>query len=537
MKNSASTSLTTGRLVVLGTLVQRTEMSLEATDAEGTLATDGLGRPTLFGTAIAGALFDTMRRCGHQLPPALTTPPTAGARVLSDSCLLTWNCHARVTTIDMPSHARRQHVAIRQDSGAAAPDLLFATQTIAAGTRWPLVLEFDLLDWSRLTPQQSSEWTTDKAVAVLCQALDEWSDERCWLGGQVSRGLGWMRLEDCRIIHLPDQHALTWHSDLDQSPEDGAFDIESAAAALLSPSLGGVQLVPQCRESESENGNALDGSDAWIYVRLRGLLDFGQPRTDGWGLDTLSHTASPREGIHDHASARSRTLAPEGDGSFFSRRQSGTGEDRSGYAPDKVLALTPRLRQRPGQAEWVVEPFIAGSAIAGPIRHELSRRHRLNGLDVLDPVTGLTYAPTGNPTSDIGVWFGERHGSDDARASMLMVRDAFLSEPQRDSWLKFQAEHHAEDELRGSTYGDAKFTREVLALACFEWEMVLAAPAHQGATLEALAAELTGLLDGHALAIGGAVWRGHGRGRWRLTERSCTRAGERWLSKEKPKNA
>lgn len=537
MTNSVMKSLTTGRLVVLGTLVQRTEMSLGATDAEGALATDGLGRPTLFGSAIAGALFDTMRRCGHQLPPSLTTPPTAGARVISDSCLLTWNSHAQAMDGDMPSHASRQHVAIRQDSGAAAPDLLFATQTIAAGTRWPLVLELDLLDWSRLTPLQACDWTTGKAVAVLCQALEEWSDERCWLGGKVSRGLGWMRLEGCRVIHLPDQYALTWHSDLDQSSEDGAFDIERAAAALLSPSLGGAQLVTPLQESERRNEGVPGDSDAWIYIRLRGLLDFGQPRDDGWGLDTLSHTAGPREGIHDHLSARRMTLAPEGDASFFSRRQPGSNQDRSGYAPDKVLALTPRMRQRQGQAEWVVEPFIAGSAIAGPIRHELSRRHRLNGLTVLDPVTGLTYGPAGNPTSDISVWFGERHGSDDARASMLMVRDAFLSEPHRDSWLKFQAEYHAEDELRGSTYGGAKFTREVLAVACFEWEIVLAAPVHQRATLEAFAAELTGLLDGHELAIGGAVWRGHGRGRWRLTERSCIRAGERWVSKEKADHA
>ena len=403
------------RTLFVGTLVQESFLSVGGSDDPTTsldspFCLDGLGRPTLRGTGLAGSLVATLRRILHPQPVPATISGSQHGR--QPSVWRCFNSHPAKSTQPVV----RQHVAIDARTGAAANSMLFDVETLPPGTRWPFLLEV--------------ETDRDPDAAEQARAvLRHWAAGRCLLGREVARGLGWMRLEGCREYRLTTEHAGSWPCA--RATDHYPSYIEAHFTDLAAP-------VDYEREP-------LPG-----WCEISGTLSAGEYRPDWiegadangcYGLDSLS--------IGGHASDEltatwsERFLAPDG-----------LANPGTGFDPD--FAVVTFARADAQQCERL--PYIPGSSLRGPLRHALSRLIRAR--QAFEDKEG-----TDDPAL-VQSLFGSTRQS-----AKLLLQDAFpaLDADLRLAWFQ----HHAEDEFTGSTYQSAKFDRLAVMTGRFRWKMVL----------------------------------------------------------------
>lgn len=529
-----------GLILITGVLVQRSAMSVGGSDEDGvlddTFCRDGRGRPTLRGTTLAGALLDSIRKCGYpDLPPTVTGDAKVkrNDHFHGESVLRVWTTHPqdcwhRHDEDYVAQYLPRVGVGIRQDTGAAKSGALYDIEILPAGTRWPLVVELDLWRYRQLHQGhgRSKPLTEDGLLSALLAGLGEWQDERCWIGRSVASGLGWMALESVKMRSIPAEKSLQWPQVAlydEQRNERRDFDQLSEKLAAI-----GSEVSSTSNKLSSANG-------AWVYLKLGGTIRAGA-RSDGYGLDSLS--------IGGHQAGWSEA----GGKHLLKPKELKTGAPFPEKPSDMALAMTPSpATASQGQDEsW--EPFIPGSGIRGALRHALSRGRRKSGEAVRDPLTGSFYVPdkrSESPAPDtysIGELFGalpaksppaadSKSGTQPTHSSRLLIRDAGLSDNSRVDWRYAVLQMHAEDEFTAGVYANSKFDRMAVLYGKFEFQMVVEAPPDEEALAHAAINEIMGQLEGdegHGLALGGGQWRGHGWVEWCCDSLLETRAGETW---------
>ncbi len=441
------------RTLFVGTLVQDSFLSVGGTDdpwttVDSPFCRDGMDRPTLRGTGLAGALVATLRRLRGTVPSAVSGAVGGGW----PSLWRTFHSHPEGD----PAPAFRQHVAICAETGAAAEGALFNVETLPPGTRWPFLLEVDT--------------SRDAEAAALARAvLAEWQLGRCWLGREVARGLGWMRLDSLSEYTLSSEHVGQW-------PQAGQAqdypDYIARVFAAQSTSLKPVWTEPVGMLEIS--GRLIAGPRTPVE---------GMDEDEGYGLDSLS--------IGGHASD---TLVAQHDANFLAPL--GLAAPAAGFDPDQTVVMVERRTGR--------EPYVPGSSLRGPLRHALGR---------------LLHA-SGRPASLVDRLFGSK----DKGSARLLIRDAFLVEgaPLHLAWLQ----QHAEDEFVGGVYGSAKFDRVAVMTGSFAWRMVLEGTVEELREFEENALQpLRELAEDGQIGFGGGQWRGHGWLRWEFdTDRKLQEA-------------
>lgn len=437
------------RTLFVGTLVQESFLSVGGRDdptasMDSPFALDGLKRPTLRGSGLAGALVATLRRILRPQPVPKTISGSTDGRQPS-----VWRCF-NSHPLASSKFVVRQHVAIDPRTGAAATGMLFDVETLPPGTRWPFLLE---VDTSR----------DQQAVDLARQVLGHWAAGRCLLGREVARGMGWLRLEDCREYTLTTEHFEQWPCARDAN--DYPKYIKAQFPDLARPV-----------ETASE---PLPG-----WCEISGTLTAGDYQPDwhgdgktAWGLDSLSiggHASEELAANEELVAAWSdRFLAPDG-----------LANPGRGFDPDFAVVTCERL------------PYIPGSSLRGPLRHALARLLRARG-----ETDGKDDPPL------VRALFGTIK----ERSAKLLIQDAF-SDPDADLRLAW-FQHHAEDEFAGGAYGPAKFDRVAVMSGHFRWKMVLEdASAAERQALQ----ELFTLAQHGQLGIGGGQWRGHGWLHWQI---------------------
>lgn len=438
------------RTLFVGTLVQESFLSVggrddPASSLDSPFCLDGRERPTLRGSGLAGALVATLRRMRRSESDPVPSTISGSSDGRQPSVWRCFNSHP----IARHESVVRQHVAIDAQTGAAATGLLFDVETLPPGTRWPFLLEVDT-------------FRDPQAADMARQVLGHWAAGRCLLGREVARGLGWLRLEDCREYRLTAERAEQWPCAW--AADDYPRYIETQFPHLAQPVETATQPLPGWCEI---NGTVSAGEykPAW--------------QGDGetiWGLDSLS--------IGGHASDElaatwsDRFLAPDG--------LANPGADGA-FDPD--FTVVTYARQGDGDVSERL-PYIPGSSLRGPLRHALARLRRAKG----------------ESDKDVLELFGTTEQS-----AKLLIRDAFPDPGVDLSLAWFQ--HHAEDEFAGSTYGSGKFDRVAVMQGCFRWRMVLEdASADERQALE----ELFALARTGQIGIGGGQWRGHGWLQWHI---------------------
>jgi len=319
------------RTLFVGTLVQESFLSIGGRDlAEPTVDSpfcrDGLNRPTLRGTGLAGALIATLRRLHPNNIPTSISYSDEGRQ---PSVWRFFNAHP------LTQHfAYRQNVKIADKTGAAAEGALFNTETLPPETYWPFLLE---VDTSRET----------RAADLAREALSHWAAGRCLIGIDVARGMGWMRLENLHEYTIPIDRLGDWPN-ADQSENYPSY-LENTFRS--NPVFKATSALP-----------------GWLEIT--GTLSAGE-REDGYGIDSLS--------VGGHASEE---LAAEWDGRFLAPDGLTETAAKALFDPDFAIATWKR-----GNARL---PYIAGSSLRGPLRHALTRHLRAQGkpTKVVDSLFG-----------------------------------------------------------------------------------------------------------------------------------------------------
>lgn len=324
------------RTLFVGTLVQESFLSVggvddPATTVDSPFCRDGLDRPTLRGTGLAGALIATLRRhLGDKVPETIS----GSDKGRQPSIWRFFNSHPASGS----GSAYRQHVAIDERTGAAATSMLFNVETLPPGTCWPFLLEVD-------TSRDAS------AANLAREALAHWAAGRCLLGREVARGLGWMRLVGLREYELtPDQVDLWPRA---TRSDDYLGYIEEQFAQL-------AQNVPAADKP-------LPG-----WVEITGSVIAGE-HEDGWGIDSLSIGGHASEELLAAWDAE-RFLAPDG-----------MNDPGAAFDPDFAIVT---FEQRAADGSPARLPYIPGSSLRGPLRHALARLQRARGKP-LQPVEEL----------------------------------------------------------------------------------------------------------------------------------------------------
>ncbi len=432
------------------TLVQDSALSVSGLDRESGAdqpftIVDGV--PTIAGRALKGAAVAMARRFFDPLPRAVSDDIQYGALRRS-----IWE-FADVTTTATPR--LRAGVGIRQKTGARAHGVLYDREVIPAGTHWPLVIRVD-----RSYAVNDNEFT--EAEGILGYVLEKhWKEGRCWLGGDVARGLGWCHLEDLKAYRFDAESYDRW--------------VVSGRTHLPDP-LTAIPMVEPTR--------------SWCFRTLDIEVSFGEYRPDpnesAWGLDMLAI------GTHD----AERTVQPTGDGEWAKPAWAA-----NAATPDALL--TDRTILMDGN-----RPLLPGSSFRGPLRHAYSRAERAAGREVKDP-----HPFQGNVGEDdpAGRAFGTVN-----RSSRILIRDARAEE----GWAAARLHMHAEDEFSAGSYGSAKRDGVRLLKGVFPVSIVV-----EGPTPEEVEPLVTLIEDqvalgalGH-LPIGGHKTRGAGWGRWHVCRR------------------
>lgn len=272
-KEEALMDKTPYRTLFVGTLVQDSFLSVGGTDdpfttVDSPFCRDGLKRPTLRGSGLAGALIATLRRLKGHVPPEISG--SDAGRIPS-----VWRfCNSQSPKDTAP--AFRQHVAIDSRTGAAAEGALFNVETLPPGTCWrPFILEVDT--------SSKHEWAD-----LAREALMHWAAGRCLVGGEVARGLGWMTLKDLNEYTLTVAHADLWPNAEESEDYPGYIAKQLGTPRLVSPAA-----------------TTMPGWNEYSYSISVGL------RADDYGIDSLS--------IGGHASEE---LVAEWDDRFIDKKGS-----------------------------------------------------------------------------------------------------------------------------------------------------------------------------------------------------------------------
>ncbi|GBD27734.1 hypothetical protein HRbin30_03089 [bacterium HR30] len=431
------------------TLVQDSALTVSGLDRESSAdhpftLVDGV--PTLVGRGLKGAAVAMAKRFFDPLPRAVSDDIKYGALRRS-----VWE-FANATPMDSDVIPRlRAGVGIRHKTGARAKGVLYDREVIPAGTKWALHFR---VDWS----YAENESEASEAEGILGYVLAEhWAKGRCWLGGDVARGLGWCHLEDLKAYRLDESSYERW--------------VQSDRKELPPP----LETVPTVEPTRS-----------WCFRTLDVELVFGEyqpnPGEPAWGLDMLAIGPHNAEGM----------VQPTGDGTWAK--------------PSWVASETPTpetiFTDRPILMDGA-RPLIPGSSVRGPLRHAFSRAERAAGRNVQDP--HLVQGNVGD-NDPAGQAFGTVN-----RSSRILIRDARAE----GEWAAAKLHMHAEDEFSAGSYGTAKRDAVRLLKGVFPVRIVVEGPTPQ--EVEPLVALIDRQIAlgalGH-LPIGGHKTRGCGWGRW-----------------------
>ncbi|MBX3372780.1 MAG: hypothetical protein KF817_03020 [Phycisphaeraceae bacterium] len=376
--------------VFTGTLVQESPLSVSGIDRASAVDSPLAmvdGKPILAGRGLKGAAVAMARRFFDPLPRSVSESLGQQTSLRRSA----WEFASTQPQGDRRT-AIRANVGILQKTAARAKGVLFDTETVPTGTRWPVVFR---VDW-RLAGDEAEE-----AEGILGYVLSRhWAEGRCWLGGSVARGLGWCRVDNLFAHRLDSAAYETW--------------IESGRTTLRGP----LPSIPTVEPTRSWHFRTRD-------VRIR----FGEyvPEADGevWGLDMLA------VGVHDSEQGVQRL----GDGQWARPTCALNGPAIAEVATDRPILMD-------GD-----RPVLPGSTVRGPLRHALSRAHRAAGETVTDPHE--VHGKVG--TQDVA---GKVFGTVD-QSSRVLIRDGIAEGAWAAARLHMHAEDEFSAGSYGSAKRDA----------------------------------------------------------------------------------
>ena len=308
----------------------------------------------------------------------------------------------------------------------------------------------------------------EEAEGILGYVLSKhWLEGRCWLGGDVARGLGWCHIKDLHAYRLDAAAYETWVAN-GRTTLPGVLPKPESAIPIVEPTR------------------------AWCFRACDVSLQFGEYRPDQgeppWGVDMLAI------GSHNF----DRGVQVTGNGTWARPAWAATTPFPTDLSTDRAF-----LTEGAG-------PLVPGASLRGPMRHLFSRIKRVAGKHIRDPHE--VQGDVGNE-DEAGRVFGTV-----VQSSRVLVRDAHV-EP---GWSAARLHMHAEDEFSAGSYGSAKRDAVRMLSGTFRTQIIVEGP--DDGAVGPLCKSIDQLIDvgtiGH-LAVGGHKTRGAGWGRWLASWRNC----------------
>ena len=489
------------RYIIRGVLEQQTPLSVGGnrnnTDEgfEGVdmvLAKDGKKRVTLRGTTLAGALISTARLLygKDKLPNTITegSPQNQdkdNPNRLQESHWIFHHAHyhhpKKNHTTDI-TFDKRDLVSIRQKTGAAMHGALYNVQTLPAGTKWDFLMEVD-------TWQKNSD-VCKTAVSIALNTLKQW-EKICWLGRDIARGLGWLKLNDIKVYKLENEHALIW-------PDSG----NEPLGVLDNWNNDSSKPSSQPLTDYSELMNEYPPVNSPFHCG-KIIISTGADSDECYGFDNISVVAGQavkKEGDNKPKKYRQPEFDKNDHWLYPIGQERSKYDGSDGNDDDNTANVDCRL------ATWEDgTPFIPGSGLRGPLRHALSWLLRKQGIQVWEPGTDESI----EKDDIVAQMFGSTEHS-----GLLLIRDAEITEANKKHWKVFYQEMHAEDEFTQGVFGESKFDRPALLNAEFEADYCLINPEDLSdddfRSMCCCLDLLNTLGKNQFIGIGGGKWKGLG---------------------------
>lgn len=411
------------RTVFIGKLEQQTSLSiggsLESVEHDFPLARDGLGRFTIRGTSLAGAIISLLRKCEITIDDHIS-----GERYGRQQSR--WIIHNSHPTNKNLAVENRQMVRLNHATRTAEEGALFEVETLPKGITWDLFLEVDVL----------FDEPGYLAMAKLAFALKQLQDQGGYLGANAARGMGLVLLKNLKAYHLTAEDIDWWPDSTIDDPISYFIQqcqIKNRSTLSLEEIADTVQTNP---------------AKAWYYLNINSAIPVGK-RMDGYGVDSLSIGGHKSMDIVNEVNQY--YLLPDP------------------LIPDKYnveneidhFFVSTRILSNNKQQEMI--PFIPGSSIRGSFRHSAYRMlNHCSDLSLRKEFLRLFGTETDENTQS---------DSENMISGALIIHDAYLEKEFRMAvW-----ENHAEDEFAQGVYGTGKFNRSVLMEGDFQVSMKIEA--------------------------------------------------------------
>lgn len=473
------------------------------------IAKNGEGEYTLRGTGLAGAFIATACQLYNTLPGEISEQSpleyhkkmkrkfereNSDKKITYEQWLAKqprmpeslWLFH-HAHPLNKPEHSEiRDNVAIRQKTGAAKDGAKFDAETLPAGTQWSFLMEVD-----QYRDIDNNNNNSVNADSIALNTLQHWQDHGCWLGKDVARGLGYMKLKQINIYQLTTDHIDRW-------PDSGKTPCEP---------LQGLSSMTLNEDEQTELKNQCKPDQKPCIASGSITIQVGQDAqgTDSYGLDMLSVGGNNGKKQEDKNSGKVIDYPKEMQGkAFLEQRKNklitplGQKQDTYFEFQDKDIDFHIAVTRKNG----TYIPHIPGSAMRGPLRHSLSWLLRKQDNPVWEPAGENEHPASGE--EDIVL---KLYGSTQ-RSTSLLISDAL---PVDDDWLMLVLEMHAEDEFTQGVYCSSKFDRTCLTKGTFKAHFEL--QANNEEELIAMTTELEKLQTlgkNQFIPIGGGQWKGLG---------------------------
>jgi CRISPR/Cas system CSM-associated protein Csm3 (group 7 of RAMP superfamily) len=449
---------------------------------------DGLGRLTIPGTSLTGALVEAAARTGfvHQDATSVPTRRIAEQQLLhggwitgklaaglpqreqlqdEDAVQSLWKVAAahlddRTT---QPLVQWRQGVGIRHSTGATAAThgALYDSEFIPAGTRWWTIMDLDT-------------WHGGPGIEILALLAWHQLDHGCSvLGRNAARGMGRIKLlqQHSLCVRLPlSREAIVLWPD---SSQDWTTHFQQVHSQLMGwRRFTGVEfesldqaMHKAAARAQAEGSGLKQTRPAWCFLQMEfelGAAPGPAPAADpelgtfGWeGLHVGGHPALALVG----------ELDARGDTHQETQEEQQIEQDQ----PFVQMLPTSAANSAP---HW--RPYLPGSGLRGPLRHAASRLQRQD-TQVCDPLEvpfdedGTRRVPSVS-RDPITQLFGLQDID-----SWLTIEDGCLI-PETEARLSIETiDQIAQDEFTAGVYGSAKFDTDVLLSGRFRFRLQLAA--------------------------------------------------------------
>jgi CRISPR/Cas system CSM-associated protein Csm3 (group 7 of RAMP superfamily) len=380
----------------------------------------------------------------------------------------------------------RAGVGIRQDTLTAQDGALFDLEFIPPGNKFKLHIEIDKTR-NKINAQKSEE--------LLFRVLKNWEENYGFFGYGASRGFGWIKLENIKIIHLNFKDSLLF-PDSSTTWEKGFQNLKDKLKQLNAYNSDSSQ-QNWVRIKENLDKQNFHRNTPRYQKKIKLKINLGEDPS-GYGWNSLAMGSHPIESIGlSEENQQKFVLFNNEIKDIDVLKGENKNKDFDNYLP----------------TDGNKKIIIPSTSIRGVLRHQVSRLQRTIGKNIADPMDQLENNNDNIIDDVVNNLFGfvnsSSTGDTNSMEGKIYIKDGVAKNYDKLKLGFFMM--HAEDEFTAGVFEGSLFDQVAIVEGEFESEILIF-----GDTTEEVEERwkiLKPALDFAKfgfLPLGKSVWRGFG---------------------------